>query len=200
MKKTLLASLTIASAFFSAGALAVSAANDSSFATLDFNGRVTSNLCQVATDSAVTNVDLGEVTVSQLNAGNQRSTPQSFNVTLSNCDTTVNTITYTLADNNAADSVRPYLIPRSNDTSATGVGVYITKSDGTPVEMSKTINHVVETDGTNALPSQKLAFTAYIAPAADLQGHMQNIGAGNVSAQGTLTIKAAYVAPPTTGS
>ncbi|EFK4281095.1 TPA: type 1 fimbrial protein [Escherichia coli] len=189
MKKTIM-SLAVVSALFSGAAMATSAANDSSYATLNFSGRVTSNLCQVATDSAVTNVDLGEVTVSQLNGGNQRSTPQSFNVALSNCDTSVKTISYTLSDNNAADSVRGYLIPSSGDTSAAGVGVYITKSDGTPVEMSKTISHAVETDGENALPSQKLSFTAYIAPAADLQGHMQNISAGNVSAQGTLTIKA----------
>ncbi|HHW0229786.1 TPA: fimbrial protein [Escherichia coli] len=196
MNKTIM-SLAMISALFSGGAMAASAANDSSYATLNFNGRVTSNLCQVATDSVISNIDLGEVTTSQLNTGSQRSTPQSFNVALSNCDSTVNTITYTLTDNNAADSVAGYLIPRSGDTSATGVGVYITKSDGTPVEMSKTITHVVETNGTTALPSQKLSFTAYMAPAAGLQGHMQNVGAGNVSAQGTLTIKAASVTPPT---
>ncbi|EFO0111510.1 fimbrial protein [Escherichia albertii] len=189
MKKTI-TSLAVVCALFSGAAMAASAANDSSYATLNFSGRVTSNLCQVATDSTVTNVDLGEVSVSQLTTGNKRSTPQSFNVTLSNCDTTVKTISYTLSDNNAADSVRGYLIPSSGDTSATGVGVYITKSDGTPVEMSKTVSHAVETDGTNALPSQKLSFTSYIAPADDLQGHMQNISAGNISAQATLTIKA----------
>ncbi|EEU9600086.1 type 1 fimbrial protein [Escherichia albertii] len=188
MKKTIV-SLAVVSALFSGGAMAVAAANDSSLATLNFSGRVTSNLCQVATDSIVTDINLGEVSVSQLN-NSSHSTPQSFNVMLNNCDTSVNTITYTLSDNNASDSVRGYLIPRSSDTSATGVGVYVTKSDGTPVEMRKAITHAVETDGTNALPNQKLSFSAYIAPAADLQGHMQSIGAGSVSAQGTLTIKA----------
>lgn len=199
MKKKIVMPLAVISAMFSGAAMAASAANDSSYATLNFTGRVTSNLCQVGTGSSDTNVNLGEVTLSQLQTA-QRSTPQSFNVSLENCDTGVNTITYTLTDNNAPDVVKGYLIPQSTDTTATGVGVYIAKSDGTPVEMSKSITHAVETDGTNALPSQKLSFAAYIAPAADLNGHLQGLGAGSVKAQGTLTIKAATATVPGAGS
>ncbi len=193
MKKTIM-SLAVVSALFSGAAMAASAANDSSYATLNFTGRVTSNLCQVATDSTVTNVNLGEVTLSQLQADNGHSTPQSFTVDLTNCDTTTKSITYTLTDNNASDSRRGYLVPQSKDTTATGVGVYISKSDGTPVEMSKEVSHTIDTNGTDALPSQKLAFTAYIAKADDLAGFNQNLGAGDVSAQGTLTIKAVAAA------
>ncbi|HAY0242156.1 TPA: type 1 fimbrial protein [Escherichia coli] len=199
MKKIVM-SLAVVSAMFSGATMAASAANDSSYATLNFTGRVTSNLCQVGTGSSDTNVNLGEVTLSQLQSGARRSTPQSFNVSLENCDTGVNTITYTLTDNNAPDVVKGYLIPQSTDTTATGVGVYVAKSDGTPVEMSKSITHAVETDGTNALPSQKLSFAAYIAPAADLSGHLQTLGAGSVKAQGTLTIKAATVTAPSAGT
>lgn len=194
--KKVVMSLAVFSAMFSGAAMAASAANDSSYATLNFTGRVTSNLCQVGTGSTDTNINLGEVSLSQLTTGARRSTPQSFDVSLENCDTGMNTITYTLTDNNASDVVKGYLIPQSTDTTATGVGVFISKSDGTPVEMSKSITHAVATDGTNALPSQVLSFTAHIAPVTDLQGHLQQLGAGSVKAQGTLTIKAATVTAP----
>lgn len=131
MKKTML-SLAVISSLFSGAAMAAGADNNSSYATLNFSGRVTSNLCQVSTENTTTDINLGEVTVSQIKEGTYK--PQSFVVTLNNCDTTTNSITYTIADKNgSAGATAQYLEPESNDTSATGVGVYVEKSDATPI-------------------------------------------------------------------
>ena len=89
MKKTIM-SLAVVYALFSGAAMAASAANDSSYATLNFTGRVTSNLCQVSTNDVVQSIDLGEVTKQQIT--DRAVKKQSFSVTLNNCDTTVSKI------------------------------------------------------------------------------------------------------------
>ncbi|EFJ2925019.1 type 1 fimbrial protein [Escherichia coli] len=185
MKKTML-SLAVISSLFSGAAMAAGADNDSSYATLNFSGRVTSNLCQVSTENTTTDINLGEVTVSQIKEGTYK--PQSFVVTLNNCDTTTNSITYTIADKNgSAGATAQYLEPESNDTSATGVGVYVEKSDATPITIGSEQSLDVQKDESGALPQQSIALRAYIKEKAD----PDSVIGGTVNASATMTIKTA---------
>ncbi|HAI0478253.1 TPA: type 1 fimbrial protein [Escherichia coli] len=191
MKKTIM-SLAVVSALFSGAAMATSAANDSSYATLNFTGRVTSNLCQVSTNDVTQSIDLGEVTKQQIT--DRATKKQSFSVTLNNCDTTTSQISYVLADGNNHQSTANYLQPKSNDTSAQGVGVYVTKSDGTAITVGTKYDIDVQkaNDGTSALPQQVIALTGYIDSVTP--GDASNVVGGTVEAIGTLTIKAATAA------
>lgn len=189
MKKTIM-SLAVVSALFSGVAMATSADNDSSYATLNFSGRVTSNLCQVSTDDVTQSIDLGEVTKQQIT--DSATKKQSFSVTLNNCDTTVSQISYVLADGNNNDSSANYLQPKASDTSAEGVGVYVTKSDGTAIKVGDTYNIDVQKNGSDALPQQVIALAAYIDSTSP--GDVGGVTGGTVEAVGTLTIKAATAA------
>ncbi|EGD4780846.1 fimbrial protein [Escherichia coli] len=187
MKKMIMP-LTMVSVLMSGSALAAPGANDSSQATLNFNGRVTSSLCQVKTDDVVKDIYLGEVSKSALEA-NAQGPKQSFQVNLINCDTTVNDISYVLSDANGNGTAN-YLIPKSGDTSATGVGVYVEKSDGTPVNVGNTQTlTVTKKDGTDALSEQVIPLRAYIG-AQGGAGGVSAVTAGTVDATGILTIRA----------
>lgn len=187
MKKTIM-SLAVISTLFSGAAMAASAANDSSYATLNFSGRVTSNLCQVSTDNVTQSIDLGEVTKQQITDGATKK--QSFSVTLNNCDTTVSQISYVLTDGNNNQNTANYLQPKSGDTSAQGVGVYVTKSDGSAVTVGTKYDIDVQKgdDGVSALPQQVIALTGYIDSI--VPGDVSSVVGGTVDAIGTLTIKA----------
>lgn len=187
MKKTIM-SLAVVSALFSGVAMAESADNDSSYATLNFSGRVTSNLCQVSTSDVTQSIDLGEVTKQQITDGATKK--QSFSVTLNNCDTTVSQISYVLADGNNNQNTAAYLQPKSGDTSAQGVGVYVTKSDGSAITVGTKYDIDVQkaNDGTSALPQQVIALTGYIDSITP--GDASSVVGGTVEATGTLTIKA----------
>ncbi|HAV8693346.1 TPA: type 1 fimbrial protein [Escherichia coli] len=187
MKKTIM-SLAVVSALFSGVAMAASADNDSSYATLNFSGRVTSNLCQVSTSDVTQSIDLGEVTKQQIT--DRATKKQSFSVTLNNCDTTVSQISYVLADGNNNQNTAAYLQPKSGDTSAQGVGVYVTKSDGSAITVGTKYDIDVQkaNDGTSALPQQVIALTGYIDSITP--GDASSVVGGTVEATGTLTIKA----------
>lgn len=186
MKKTLM-SLAVVSVLMSGSALAAPGANDSSQATLNFNGRVTSSLCQVKTDDVVKDIYLGEVSKSALEA-NAQGPEQSFQVNLINCDTTTNDISYVLSDANG-NGGNPYLVPKSGDTSATGVGVYVETSDGTPVDVGTPQTLEVTKNGTDALSEQVIPLRAYIG-AQGGAGGVAAVTAGTVDATGVLTIRA----------
>ncbi|GDA12128.1 F1C major fimbrial subunit precursor [Escherichia coli] len=187
LKKTVM-SLAIFSALLSGSAMAASAANDSSYATLNFTGRVTSNFCQVSTNDVTQSIDLGEVTKQQIADGSTKK--QSFSVTLNNCDSTVSKISYVLADGNNNQNTANYLQPKSGDTSAQGVGVYVTKSDGSAITVGTKYDIDVQkaNDGTSALPQQVIALTGYIDSITP--GNAESVVGGTVDATGTLTIKA----------
>ncbi|WP_247999724.1 fimbrial protein [Escherichia marmotae] len=193
MKKNMTA-LFIASALFSGMAMAdasVLATNDSSQATLNFEGRVTSNACQVSTSDVNKTIELGEVTMNQLDFGSG-SQAQSFNVELVNCDTNTESISYTLADVNGSESNKEYLIPESGDTSATGVGVFVEKSDGSTVTTGQeiTLDNLGQ-DGNGTLSSQTIALKANIRKTDDTV----DATPGSVNAKGTLTIRTTVVNP-----
>jgi len=177
--------LAMFSILLSGGAMAASADNDSSYATLNFSGRVTSNLCQVSTSDVTKDINLGETTKQQITDSSQKK--QSFTVRLNNCDTTVSQISYVLSDGNNNADQAGYLLPKSGDTSAKGVGVFVETSGGDAVTTgeTKTIDVLKDADGS-ALPQQTIALQAYI----DKTGDVSGVSGGTVDATGTLTIKA----------
>lgn len=189
MKKKM-AALFIASALFSGAAMADIndlATNDTSSANLTFEGRVTSNACQVATDTLDQTIQLGEVTLNQIE-NNSGSNPQSFNVSLVNCDTNTSGIFYTLSDTNGVDGNKDYLIPLSTDTSAKGVAVYVQQSNGSTIMTGEEIElqDLGKSDG-NTVSAQNIALTASIKKNNELNNG--TVTAGTVKAQGTLTIR-----------
>ena len=179
--------LFVASALFSGMAMAddsTLATNDTSQATLNFEGRVTSNACQISTNDIDKTINLGEVTLNQLESAATKS--QSFSVELVNCDTNTSEIHYTLADTNAAESKVDYLIPVSGDTSATGVGVFVEKADNTAVTTGEEYSlEDLGVSGDNTLSSQTIALQAAIRKLDD----STDVTPGSVNAKGTLTIR-----------
>ncbi|EGM7736316.1 fimbrial protein [Escherichia albertii] len=193
MKRTIM-SLTVASVLLSGSAMAVvsengQADNSASTATLNFTGKVTSSLCQVNTADLTKTISLGEVSAAVLNTSGAHSPRQSFTVGLSNCDPSVSNITYTIRDANGlpdqGGETSPYLIPKSSDTSASGVGVFIADPEGNDIQIgqSQTVG-VTKIDG-KAQSEQSIALTAYIGKV--IKGQ---VTAGVVDATGVMTIKA----------
>ncbi|EFA5066472.1 type 1 fimbrial protein [Escherichia coli] len=188
MKKTIV-SLMVVSSLFSGAAMATPSENDSSSAVLNFSGRVTSSLCQVDTNFAEQTIELGELSASALNAtGAGRA--KTFTVGLINCDTSTDSLTYTISDAYTSGSATAdYLNPYNDDSSAKGVGVYIASADGdTPVQIGQEYAvDVVKDEEGNALSSQSIALTANIKRSGT---NNNTVEPGSVTAKGVITIKA----------
>lgn len=200
MKKAIM-SLAVVSALLSGSAMAAVSANgqadnSASTATLNFTGKVTSSLCQVNTSDLTKTISLGEVSAATLNTSGAHSPLQSFTVGLSNCDPSVSDITYTIRDGNGLSAqngaTSAYLIPLSGNTSASGVGVFITDSQGKAIQIGETKTAgVTQVDG-EAQSEQTISLAAYIS---NVNGAKPT--AGTVDATGIMTIKAsAAVAKP----
>ncbi|WP_431732910.1 fimbrial protein [Escherichia albertii] len=191
MKRKFLPIAVFSSLVFSGAALAELANNDASNATLNFSGKVTSSLCQINTDDVAKEIELGELSLAALKASG-KGPAKSFSVGLINCDTTLNSISYTIAGQNNTGNNVDYLIPVSNDESAQGVGVFIQKNDGTKVTIGKQESINVVKDNDKALSAQSIPLQAYIGTqsgSADEDG--SNVTAGTVNATAIMTIRTA---------
>ncbi|QMD22891.1 type 1 fimbrial protein (plasmid) [Escherichia coli] len=191
MKKTIM-SLAVVSALFSAGAMAAltngQADNSASTANLNFTGKVTSSLCQINTSDLDKTIQLGNASVTDLNADGQ-SPFMTFNVGLVNCDPSVSDIKYVISDANSSPdtgNTTAYLIPKSTSMSATGVGVYITDPQHAAVNVgdNRTLKVINGPDG-KALSEQNISLTAYMKKAG-----AATVTAGTVDATAVMTIKA----------
>ncbi|HGD8584840.1 TPA: fimbrial protein [Escherichia coli] len=191
MKKTIM-SFAVVSALFSGAAMAAltngQADNSASTANLNFTGKVTSSLCQINTSDLDKTIQLGNASVTDLNANGQ-SPFMTFNVGLANCDPSVSDIKYVISDANSSPNTgntTAYLIPKSTSTSATGVGVYITDPQHVAVDVggNKTLNVIKGPDG-KALSEQNISLTAYMKKAG-----ANAVTAGTVDATAVMTIKA----------
>lgn len=190
MKKTIM-SLAVVSALFSGAAMAAlttgQADNSASTATLNFTGKVTSSLCQVNTSDLDKTIQLGDISLSELNNNNGQSPYVSFQVGLVNCDPTIANINYVISDaNNSPESgaTSDYLVPKSTSTSASGVGVYIADSQHTAIKIGDNKALAIIKDTSGALSAQTIPLTAYMKKAGD------TATAGTVEATGVMTIKA----------
>ncbi|EFB4000330.1 TPA: type 1 fimbrial protein [Escherichia coli] len=199
MKKTIM-SLAVVSALMSGVTFAANPAqNDTSKATVNFSGNVTASLCQVETSNLSQTISLGEVSKSALEATG-KGKPQSFQINLTNCDTATNEISYTLADANYnpinGQAALTYLVPKSGDKSAEGVGVFVQTSTGSAITPGNTIKLDVAKDGDQkALSDQVISLRAYIGtkdgqPVDPNGQNRDSVKPGTVDATGVLTIKA----------
>lgn len=190
MKKTIM-SLAVVSALLSGSAMAAltngQADNSASTATLNFSGTVTSSLCQVNTSDMGKTIQLGDASLSDLNAGGQ-SPFMSFDIGLVNCDSSVSDISYVISDSNGSPAngatTSDYLVPKSTSTSASGVGVYIADSEHNPISIGENKALSVIKDANGALSQQTIPLVAYMKAVAG------NATAGTVDATGVVTIKA----------
>jgi major type 1 subunit fimbrin (pilin) len=193
MKKKILA-VALFTAFASGSAIAAPADNDSSQATLEFDGKVTASLCQVDTSNINQMIDLGELSTSALKASG-KGPAKSFSVNLINCDTSLNTIKYTIAGQNNTGSDTDYLVPISSDTSATGVGVYLLDNNGSKVSIGSEVDVPVVSNGGAALSEQSIPLQAYIGTKTGAPDANGTVGAGTVNATAVMTIRATAVTP-----
>lgn len=189
MKKGALA-IAMMSAFITGSVYAAPADNNTSQANLDFNGKVTASLCQVDTSNISQTIDLGELSTSALKATG-KGPAKSFAVNLINCDTTLNSIKYTIAGNNNTGSDTKYLVPVSNDTSATGVGVYLQDNNAAPVEIGTEKSVPVVANAGAALSDQSIPLQAYIGTTTGNPDANGTVKAGTVSASAVMTIRTA---------
>ena len=193
MKKNLLSLLFLALYGVSGTVLAAaSGSNDASTANLDFTGKVTSSLCQVSTSDVSQSINLGEVSATALGNGG-KSPAQSFTLTLNNCASDTGTINYVFSDANGSSGTNAYLVPLTNDTSASGVGVFLEKSDGTTIPIGQAYNIDVTkgSNGTSALPQQSIPLRAYIGK---INGSA-SVVPGNVTANAVMTIRTVAATP-----
>lgn len=192
MKKSAL-TLAVLSSLFSGYSLAAPAENNTSQANLDFTGKVTASLCQVDTSTLAQTIELGELSTSALKETG-KGPAKSFAVNLINCDTTLNSIKYTIAGVNNTGGDTQYLVPVSNDTSASGVGVFIQDNNGQDVTIGQEKTVPVVSNNNSALSEQSIPLQAYIGTttrAADKNG---SVKAGTVAASAVMTIRTAAAA------
>ena len=192
MKKTTL-TLVMLSSLISGYSFAAPAQNDTSQANLDFAGKVTASLCQVDTSNLSQTIYLGELSTSELKATG-KGPAKSFAVNLINCDTTLNSIKYTIAGNNNTGSDTKYLVPASNDTSASGVGVYIQDNNAKPVTIGTEITVPVVSNNGSALSDQSIPLQAYIGTTTGTADANGSVKAGTVAASAVMTIRTAGTA------
>lgn len=165
--------------------------NSSSYATLNFTGQVTSSLCQINTSDLNKTISLGDITTAQLKNGSGRGPSHTFSIGLSNCAPNLSNITITIRDGNGNGNNNEYLTPKSDNTSAKGVGVFITNpGGGTPITIGNSNNITVAKDGANALSEQTISLDAYIGTTTKTADSNNSVLAGTVDATGVITIKA----------
>ena len=199
MKKTLM-SVVMASVLMTGSAFAAldgtgKGDNGDSQAELHFTGKVTTSLCQVATGDVKKEISLGEISTSQLKSGTGRAPSHSFSVELENCDPSLAHIYYTIQDANGSNH-QEYLLPKKTNTSAEGVGIFITDADGNALtkmsgEMLPATQTIAGGTGPTALPTQSIALAAYMGTIEKkpVDGTTVTVTPGDVDATGIMTIK-----------
>ncbi|HDK2562345.1 TPA: type 1 fimbrial protein [Escherichia coli] len=159
-----------------------------------FSGSLVSRIPGTVHSDLTKTISLGEVSAAQLKNNTGRAPSHSFSVGLTNCDPTVNNITYVIRDGNGSPDQEQvqsaYLIPKSSDTSAKGVGVYIADPKGNAIQVGENKNFGVVKDENGALSEQTIALTAYIGTASGAAAN-SDVFPGDVNAVGIMTIKAA---------
>jgi len=194
-KKNVVATIIAMGMGVSGGVMAAAGPADGSTGQVEFNGRVSSNSCQLATASSSLVVDLGEVKASTLNAGTA-GPRQNFSIDLVDCDATTKSFDVTFEDalghNAIADN--KYLVNKTmgDGSEAQNVGVYLAHVNqganillGQPQNVSASLD---ESDAANpsAWANQTVSFDAYMAKPAAATGA---VTAGSVLANATVSIK-----------
>lgn len=162
-------------------------ASDASVATVDFMGSVTSNSCQLATESVQQTVNLGEIKVSTLNNG-AAGPRHAFQINLVDCDSSTQGFSVTFEDAQGYDANRDYItnISQGDGSDAKNVGVRIAKIDGgNDLVLGQEIDFdaSVDPNSGDAWPQQTLGFDAYL-----VKTDGGTATAGTVNASATVSI------------
>ena len=188
MKKTLM-SVVMASVLVSGSAFADGAKKENSRAIINFDGTVTSSLCQVDQNSLEQTVRLGDATIAQVKDDTAGRT--SFSIQLVNCDTTVNDITYTIKDQYGSGQESYLTNSYKGGYAAENVAVYLEDDKGTPLDTD--VPHELKVNAGQE--EYTIGLKAYMGPT---MTHPTTgtptamaVGAGIVNAKAVMLIKAA---------
>lgn len=177
MKSTIAILATVA-------ALTISTQSFADAGTINFKGNVVAAACDIAVDGASSaNIALGDWPTSTFKNTGDKSSPQPFTLTVSNC----NSGTYQFAFTGTADSTNTNLFKVST---ATGVGIGIASADGaTAVDINTTAssqsNASLTTTGSNGSATGTLNLQAFY----QATGAEVNAGAADATARVTLQQK-----------
>lgn len=193
LKKSVMATIVAMGMGISGSVMAAASSADGSTGQVQFDGRVTSNSCQLATESSSLVIDLGEVKASTLNDGTQ-GPRQNFSINLVDCDSATQSFAVTFEDalgyNTTAGN--KYLVNKTmgDGSEAQNVGVYLAHVNqgaeitlGEPQTMSASLD-ASDPDNTSAWANQTVSFDAYMAKTGN-----SDVTAGSVLANATVSIK-----------
>lgn len=122
MKKQLI-SISLAATF------ALTAAANAADGVINFTGNITTAACTVSTGTLTQTVNMGTINTSAFNTTAGTSVaPTRFNITLSDCPTTLSTAS--IKFDGTPNSTNSSLLALSSGQTATGVGIAIFESDG----------------------------------------------------------------------
>ncbi|KAJ94456.1 fimbrial protein [Raoultella planticola] len=192
LKKSVMATIIAMGMGVSGSVMAAAGPADGSTGQIEFNGRVTSNSCQLATASSSLVVDLGEVKASTLNAGT-KGPRQNFSIDLVDCDAATKSFEVTFEDalGHNATANNQYLVNKTmgDGSEAQGVGVYLAHVNqgaditlGEPQSISASMDET-DPNNTSAWANQTVSFDAYMAKTTG------TVTAGTVLANATVSIK-----------
>ncbi|WP_404698659.1 fimbrial protein [Raoultella planticola] len=196
LKKSVMATIIAMGMGVSGSVMAAAGPADGSTGQIEFNGRVTSNSCQLSTASSSLVVDLGEVKASTLDAGT-KGPRQNFSIDLVDCDAATKSFDVTFEDalGHNATANNKYLVNKTmgDGSEATNVGVYLAHVNqgaditlGEPQSISASIDSTTNPANPSAWANQTVSFDAYMAKPAGATGA---VTAGTVLANATVSIK-----------
>ncbi|EED9464783.1 type 1 fimbrial protein [Salmonella enterica subsp. enterica] len=196
LKKSVMATIVAMGMGVSGSVMAAAGPADGSTGQVEFNGRVTSNSCQLATSSSSLVVDLGEVKATTLQGG-AKGPRQNFSIGLVDCDASTKSFDVTFEDalghNDTANN--QYLVNKTmgDGSEAQNVGVYLAHVNqgaeitlGEPQTIEASIDNTTDPDNPAAWANQTVSFDAYMAKPAGAAGA---VTPGTVLANATVSIK-----------
>lgn len=170
MKKTIF--IALVSSAISASTFAA----DMGHGTINFKGNIISAPCSIDPKSEAQDVVLGQITDTAL-AGGGKSSPQTFDVTLSNCSAATMEKGVQLTFTGAAADFDPTNQTLGIVGTASGAGVQITNGAGKVVTLGEPSPFQSIQDGTNSL-----RFAAYVI------GDGDNVKVGEFSSVANFTL------------
>ena len=178
MKLNAIVHTTLAGALFAMGAANAASPTTVAGGTINFEGSVVDAACSVSADSANQTVTLDQVQASRLaTAGQAAGQPQSFNIMLEGCDSTVST-NAGISFNGPADATTSTALANTAGAgSATNVALQLYGPDGKVLDLATDSSTVTLIDGENTLPFS----VDYVATA-------DAATAGNVAATATFNV------------
>lgn len=156
--------------------------------TLNFNGKIINESCQIANNGGNVNVDFGNVDMSALSSHEQKTAQTPFTINLTNCPSAQN-ISISLEgapDTNANGTPAAVLALTDSVGSAKSVGIEVYSSiDGSTEGTQLTFDKQTKTQVSQADQNGEIAFNFI----ADLKSDSnKDISAGNINATASIDV------------